>query len=350
MTTEAQTMNVMIGVDPHKRSHTAVAIDDCEQELARIEVRATKHQVEQLQRWANPFDARVWAIESATGLGYLLAQQLVAAGETVLDVPPTLAARVRVLGTGRSNKNDPNDGCSVAVAALRAPQLASVQPADHVAVLRLLAKRNLDLGRERNRVACRLHAMICELVPGGIAQEISASRAETVLGSLTPTSTIEAAKITMALELVGDIRRLDGQLAEMKRRIRDAVVASKTSLTDLFGVGPIVACVVIGYSGDVTRFANRDRYAAYNGTAPVEMSSAGRIVHRLSLRGNRTLNYAIHMAAIAQIRHPHSDGRVFFDRKVAESKTKREALRSLKRHISNALYRQLLLDADRRPA
>jgi hypothetical protein len=92
MTTEAQTMNVMIGVDPHKWSHTAVAIDDREQELARIEVRATKRQVEQLQRWATPFDARVWAIESATGLGYLLAQQLVAAGETVLDVPPTLAA------------------------------------------------------------------------------------------------------------------------------------------------------------------------------------------------------------------------------------------------------------------
>jgi transposase len=246
MTTEAQTMNVMIGVDPHKQSHTAVAIDDREQELARIEVRATKRQVEQLQRWATPFDARVWAIESATGLGYLLAQQLVAAGETVLDVPPTLAARVRAAGTGRSNKNDPNDGCSVAVAALRAPQLASVQPADHVAVLRLLAKRNLDLGRERNRVACRLHAMIGELVPGGIAKEISASRAETVLGSLTPTSTIEAAKVAMAFELVGDIRRLDGQLAEMKRRIRDAVVASKTSLTDLFGVGPIVACAVIG--------------------------------------------------------------------------------------------------------
>jgi transposase len=255
-----------------------------------------------------------------------------------------------VLGTGRSNKNDPNDGCSVAVAALRAPQLASVQPADHVAVLRLLAKRNLDLGRERNRVACRLHAMICELVPGGIAKEISASRAETVLGSLTPTSTIEAAKVAMAFELVGDIRRLDGQLAEMKRRIRDAVVALKTSLTDLFGVGPIVARVVIGYTGDVGRFAKRDRYAAYTGTAPVEMSSAGRIVHRVSLGGNRILNYTIHMVAIAQIHHPHSHGRVFFERKVADGKTKREPLRSLKRHISNALYRQLLLDAERRRA
>lgn len=343
-------MKVIIGVDPHKRSHTAVAIDDREQEMSRIEVRATRRQVDQLVKWAAPFDARVWAIESAAGLGYLLAQQLVAAGEHVVDVPATLAARVRVLGTGRSNKNDPNDGRSVAVAALRAPGLAVVQPADHVAVLRLLAKRNLDLGRERNRIACRLHAMICELVPGGITKEIKASRAEQLLASVSPTTAVEAAKAAMALELVADIRRVDAQIADMKRRIRDAVAASKTSLTDLFGVGPIVACLVIGYSGDVTRFANRDRFAAYNGTAPIEVSSAGRVVHRLSRRGNRTLNYAIHMAAVAQIRHLDSEGRAFFDRKIADGKTKREALRALKRRVSDAVYRQLLVDAERRSA
>lgn len=340
-------VKVMIGVDPHKRCHTAVAIDGGEAELGRVEVRASRRQVDQLQRWAAPFGDRVWAIESASGLGYLLAQQLVAAGEDVVDVPATLAARVRVLGSGRSNKNDPNDSRSVAVAALRAGDLVRVQPADHVAVLRLLAKRNLDLGRERNRVACRLHAMIAELVPGGISKEINASRAQALLESLSPASPVEAAKTVMALELVADLRRLDGQLADMKRRITDAVTASKTSLTDLFGVGPIVACLVIGYTGDVSRFANRDRYAAYTGTAPVEFSSGGRVVHRLSRRGNRTLNYAIHMAAIAQIRHAHSEGRAYFDRKVAEGKTKPEALRALKRRVSDALYRQLRADAER---
>jgi transposase len=217
-------------------------------------------------------------------------------------------------------------------------------------VLRLLAKRNLDLGRERNRIACRLHAMICELVPGGITKEIKASAAEALLSSLTPVSAVDTAKAAMALELVADIRRVDAQIADMKRRIRDAVAASKTSLTDLFGVGPIVACLVIGYSGDVTRFANRDRFAAYNGTAPIEVSSAGRVVHRLSRRGNRTLNYAIHMAAVAQIRHLDSEGRAFFDRKIADGKTKREALRALKRRVSDAVYRQLLVDAERRSA
>ena len=113
-------MAVMIGVDPHKRSHTAVAIDRDEVELTELEVRATARQVEDLLGWAAGFAERTWAVEGAGGVGYLLAQQLVAAGERVLDVPATLAARVRVLGSGRSNKNDPNDGYSIAVAALRA--------------------------------------------------------------------------------------------------------------------------------------------------------------------------------------------------------------------------------------
>jgi transposase len=110
-------------------------------------------------------------------------------------------------------------------------------------------------------------------------------------------------------------------------------------------VGPIVAAQIIGYSGDICRFANRDAYASYNGTAPVERSSGGRVVHRVSRRGNRKLNHAIHMAAISQIRQSHSEGRAYFERKVAEGKTKKEAIRSLKRQISNAVYSQLLLDA-----
>jgi hypothetical protein len=102
---------------------------------------------------------------------------------------------------------------------------------------------------------------------------------------------------------------------------------------------------VIGYTGDVTRFANRDQFAVYTGTAPIEVSSGGRVVHRLSRRGNRQLNHAIHIAAITQIRFAHSPGRAFYDRKIAEGKTKREAVRALKRRISDALYRQMLHDA-----
>ena len=339
-------MTVIIGVDPHKASHTAVAIGDDESELGTIKVRSTRRQVPQLLAWAEPFSTRTWAIESAGGLGYLLAQQLVDAGENVVDVPATLASRVRVLASGRSNKNDPNDALSVAVAALRAPALRSVQAADHGEVLRLLAKRNRDIGNHRTRVVCRLHAALAALAPGGIAKELNASDAVEFLAGVQPATPVEQTRHDLAVELLDDICRLDAQLKESHRRIRIAVKASGTSLTELFGVGPIIACGLIGYTGDVGRFRNRDQFAAYNGTAPIELSSGGRVVHRLSQRGNRRLNHAIHMAAVSQIRQSHSEGRAYFDRKVQDGKTNKEALRALKRHVSNAVYRQLLIDAE----
>ena len=124
-------MHVIIGVDPHKAAHQAVAVDDRENEIARISVRATKAQAQRLLAWAAPFERRTWAIEGADGLGYLLSQQLVAAGETVLDVPATLASRIRVLGTGRSDKNDPNDALSVAIAAARTPETSEQGSSAH---------------------------------------------------------------------------------------------------------------------------------------------------------------------------------------------------------------------------
>ena len=338
-------MKVIIGVDPHKATHQAVAVNDREAEIDRISVRATRTQTERLLAWSTPFTDRVWAVEGAGGLGYLLAQQLVDAGETVVDVPATLAARTRVLASGRSNKTDPNDAWSVAVTALRHDALRQVAPASHTEVLRLLAKRNTDIGNQRCRLVSRLHSLLVELAAGGIAKEINASDVDRFLAEVTPTTPSEQTRFDLAVELLDDIRRLDNQLKVSHRRIRVAVTASATTVTDLFGIGPIIAAALIGYTGDIGRFRDRDRYAAYNGTAPVEFSSGGRTVHRLSQRGNRQLNHALHMAAICQLRQPHSAGRAYFDRKVAEGKTKKEALRALKRQISNAVYRQLILDA-----
>jgi len=338
-------VTVMIGIDPHKGSHTAVAVDATENELARLRVRASGRQVEQLLAWAEDHPGRMWAVESANGWGYLLSQQLLAAGERVVDVPATLAARVRVLGSGRSNKNDPNDARSVAVAAMRSPRLREVARTDHAEVLRLLAKRNHDLARARNRTACRLHALLAELVPGGFAGEISAATAEELLASVVARSPVEATRRDIAVEHLEDLRRLDEQIKAAKARIRTAVTATNTSLTGLFGVGPFVAAIIIGHTGDVGRFRSRDHFAAYTGTAPIEVSSGGRVVHRLSRRGNRKLNHALHIAAVSQIRHRNSQGRAFYDRKIAEGKTTKEALRALKRRISDAVYRQLVIDA-----
>jgi transposase len=338
-------MAVMIGVDPHKGSHTAMAIDEDEVVLGELRVRSGAGQVERLLTWAAPFADRTWAVEGAGGLGYLLAQQLVAAGERVVDVQPKLAARVRLLATGATNKNDPNDARSVAVAALRSPTPKVVVAEDHAAVMKVWAKRHRDLGRARTQVACRLHAVLCELVPGGISGEIYAAQATRVLEQVEPTGAVETARHELALALVEDLRRIDAQMRDTKKRIAAAVAASKTTTTELFGVGPIVAAIVIGYAGDVARFATRDRFAAYNGTAPIEVSSGNRKVHRLSRRGNRRLNHAIHMVAVTQIRFRHSDGRAFYDRKLAEGKTGKEAIRALKRRISDALYARLQQDA-----
>jgi len=217
--------------------------------------------------------------------------------------------------------------------------------ADHGAVLRLLAKRNKELGSARTRTACRLHALLVELVPGGISQRITANRAAALLASATPASSVEVTRHALALEHLEDLRRIDEQMRASKQRISDAVKASGTTTTEVFGIGPVGAAIAVGQTRDVSRFADRDHFAAYNGTAPIEVGSGGHSVHRLSRRGNRQLNHAIHMAAITQIRHAHSPGRAYYDRKLAEGKTKKEALRALKRRISDALYERLVADA-----
>jgi transposase len=318
---------VVIGVDPHKGSHTAVVISAAEQPLGEIRVRASKTQADELVAWAAAWPERTWAVEGAAGLGRLLAQQLVAARERVLDVQPKLASRVRLLQAGDTNKNDPNDALSVAVAALRSTASREVIADDYPAVLKVWSKRHRDLARLRNQVACRLHAVLCDLIPGGHSKEISAAQAARILEQVTPSGAAALARAELAADFLADLRHLDAQLRDTRKKLAAAVRASGTSLTQVFGVGPVIAGTVIGDVAEVSRFPGRDHFAAYNGTAPVEVSSGNRKIHRLSLRGNRRINHAIHMAAITQIRHRHSDGRAYYDKKLAEGKTHKDALR-----------------------
>src|ERR1022692_4963570 len=197
-------MAVMIGIDPHKGSHTAVAIGAAEEPLGDLRVRAGAAQAGTLAGWAAAWPERTWAVEGAGGLGHLLAQQLVAAGERVLDVPPKLAARVRLLQAGDTNKNDPNDALSVAVAALRSKSSREVVADDHAAILKIWSKRHRDLARNRNQVACRLHAVLCDLVPGGHPKEISAAQATRILGQVTPSGAVGLAPADLAGEVLRD--------------------------------------------------------------------------------------------------------------------------------------------------
>jgi transposase len=343
-------MVVVIGVDPHKASHTAVAVSAAEEPVGQLRVRASAVQVERLLGWAQAWPERTWAVEGAGGIGHLLAQQLLSAGERVLDVPPGLAARVRLLATGNINKNDPNDARSVAVAALRSPGIREVRRDDHAAVLKVWSKRHEDLGRARTQVACRLHQVLCELVPGGFSKEITAGQASQILASITPAGAVAAARWELATELTEDLRGVDAAIRQTRKKLAAAVAAAGTSLTGLFGVGPVIAAMVIGDVRHVSRFPDRDHFAAYDGTAPIEVSSGGRKIYRLPRRGNRRLNHAIHMAAVTQIRYQHSPGRAYYDKKLAEGKTGKEALRCLKRQISDAIFACLQADARRAPA
>ena len=338
-------MTTTIGIDPHKGSHTAVAIDNNENVLDEIRVRSCSTQTVRLREWADRFEERTWAVESAHGLGYLLAQQLVAAGENVIDVPPARASRVRVLGSGRSQKNDPNDARSIAIAALRADDLAAVRVDDHSRVLKLLSKRHRDLGRLKNKACCRLHALLLEMVPGGAGFRIaSVNRVNATIDSFEPVDAMGRQRQEIAYELAADIGRYDELLDASKHRISTALAASATSLTTICGVGPITAAVIIGQSGNIERFKSKDHYASYNATAPVGASSGPKVRHRLNQRGNRQLNWAIHVIAITQLRHD-TVGRVYYDRKVAEGKTSKEAVRALKRQLSDVVYRHLVADA-----
>jgi len=182
-----------------------------------------------------------------------------------------------------------------------------------------------------------------ELIAGGAPRRLSADRAANLLRGVRPNGPIDGERRRLAADLLADMRRLDRDLAAIKTRIRDAVDTSATTLLELNGVGPIVAALILAHVGDPTRFPTPERFASYNGTAPIEASSGPRKRHRLNPRGNRKLNHAMHLIAVTQTAHD-TPGRVYYQRKIAEGKTKKEALRALKRRISDAVWRQLQVD------
>jgi transposase len=334
----------MIGIDPHKGSHTATAVDVDEAVVGEIRVDADRHQRDRLLAWAAVFEPRTWAIEGAAGLGSMLAQQLVGAGEHVLDVPPKLSARVRLMDTGRIDKTDPNDARSAAIVGLRNATLNTVtgENADRV-VLRLLADRYHQLTAQRTRTVCRLHALLCLVFEGGTGRLLTVKRATKLLAGVTIGDSITAERVATCAAFVTEIDYLDRALADIRTRTVAAVLASKTTVDDVYGIGPIGAAIIVGRSGDIRRFPTAGHYARHNGTAPIEASSGPKARHRLNPRGDRQLNHAIHTAALTQLAHDHP-GRAYYLRKQCEGKTKKEAMRALKRRVSDVVYRQLVND------
>jgi transposase len=282
----------------------------------------------------------------AAGLGHGVAQALVAAGESVVDVPAKLSARARLLGSGSARKTDLIDATSVASVAIHNPKLASVGPEDHADALRLLSDRRDDIVSARTRTKNRLHVLLRDLVPGGARTELSYAAAAAFLTKVRSITAADRQRKVIARQLLADIRRADTQLKELAKTIEEAVSLSRSTLPQVQGIGFILAAKIIGHAGDITRFESKAHFASYTGTAPIEASSGDIRRHRLNRAGNRQLNTALHTAALVQARDG-GPGRLHYDRKLGESKTPKEAQRSLKRQLSNVVFRHLVDDRRR---
>ena len=333
---------VVVGVDPHKQSVTIEAVDEHGQVLAtgRFDTDAGGHRA-LVQYVRGRWSRHRWAVEGARGVGRPLAQRLLAQGEAVVDVPAKLAARVRVFDTGNARKTDATDAHAV---ALRTPGLPTLAYDEELIALRMLTDRRDELAHLRVQTVNRLHRLLTELIPGGAhKRDLSARQAKRLLATVKPRSLVGKTTRRMAAEEIADLVAVDAKLKALTSELRAAVLARDSHLMGLFGIGPAGAARILCDVGDVTRFPDRNHFASWTGTAPLDASSGEHIRHRLSRAGNRRMNHVLHVAAIVQIRHD-TPGRAYYRRKLAESKTPMEALRCLKRRLSDAVYRRLVAD------
>ena len=298
-------------------------------------------------RWASRFADRRWAVEGARGLGRHLAQWLVARDEVVLDVPSTATARVRELSRGSRRKTDVIDAAAAASVAALQGDASVVAGEDQTTVFAMLEERRANLAAQRVRVTNQLHAVLRDLVPGGAALAITAKSASAILRLVRPASPCERTRKELCQDLVRDLRVVDASLADIERRMSAALDEHGSRLRQVDGVGSVTAARLIGRTGRASRFPTADAFATYAGVAPIEIASGDRTRHRLSRAGDRRLNSAIHLIAVTQVRMRDSVGRRYFDTKIADGKTRNEAMRCLKRRLANHLWRLMIADEQR---
>ena len=340
-------MAVIIGMDPHKRSATIEVIDDRGRVLAAGKYTTDKTGYAEMVKAGRRFAERVWAIEGCNGIGRHLAHRLVHDGETVLDVPAKLSAQVRVFATGNGRKTDPVDAHSVAIAALHAANLNRVELDAELAVLGMLADRRDELGRARTQTINRLHRLLVELFPGGAKKFLSATQACALIATIKPRDPVGKTRRRLVVELIDELERINKKIKIVNKELQQLVTDRGSTLMDLHGIGPSSAARLLADVGGIHRFRDRDRFASWSGTAPLDASSGEHQHHRLSRAGNRRINRVLHIMAVVQLRNP-TEGRAFFDAKKAAGKTSMEAMRALKRRLSNVVYARMVADQRQR--
>lgn len=333
---------VMIGIDPHKHNHTAVAVDPgTGAQLARLSVRADEEGCLRLLAWAREQGGqRRWAIEDCRHVSGRLERLLLWHGEAVVRVPPKLMGRLR-REARTYGKSDPIDAAAVARAALREPELPAARLEGPAREARLLVDRREDLVAERTREANRLRWLLHDLDvslsagPGALSHAPQLERIQQSLAAMP-----DDVRVALAREIADRIGDLNRRIGEHERQIRRLVRSQWPELTEIPGCAELTAAKIVGEIGDITRFANDAQLAMHAGTAPIPVSSGHSDRVRLNRHGNRQLNLAIHRIAVVQRRH-HPQARHYIDRRLSEGKSKREALRSLKRHLTRRVYRTL---------
>jgi len=339
-------MKVFIGVDPHKLSVTIEVVEVHETVLATGRFSTDNAGYTSMLKHVAAWPERVWAVEGSNGAGRPLAQRLLADGEHVVDVPAKLAARVRLFDTGHNRKTDAHDAHAVAVVAVRTEGLRVLSYDEQLEALRMLADRREELTRQRVQTVNRLQRLLAELTPGKAKKDITAAQAKAILSSVRPRDVVGKTRRRLAAEQLTELVAVDKKIKALTTELKAMVIARGSTLMELPGVGPVVAARILADVADVARFADRNRFASWTGTAPLDASSGEQIRHRLSRAGNRKMNHMLHIAAATQVRLD-TEGRRYYRRKLAEGKTRMEAMRCLKRRISDAVYRQLLADARR---
>ncbi len=335
---------VVVGIDAHKRTHTAAVVDDAGRELGVKTVQATLEGHLALLEWVGRFGrSRRWAVEDCRHLSRNFERDLLGLGEVIVRVPPKLMAHAR--DAARSyGKSDPIDALAVARAALRHPDLPTARLDGPARDVRLLVDHREDLVNQRTAMINRLRWHLHDLDPtfdvpvGTLTRYVTLDRVAQFLEDRQGTV------VRIATELVSGCRELTVRITELTREIEALIKELAPSLLALDGCGPLSAAKIVAETADVTRFRSRDAYAMHNGTAPLPVWSGNRHRHRLSRVGNRQLNAAIHRIAITQMRI-NSDAQALMERQMNNGRTKTEALRVLKRKLSDVVYRTLRNDA-----
>lgn len=346
----AQTSSrVVIGMDPHKRSVTIEVMDAGEAVLGGGRFGTDEAGFAAMRDYVSRFGDRVWAIEGCNGIGHHVALRLLALGEEVVDVPPKLSARARVFSTGQGRKTDATDAHSVALVGTRMSGLRPVVHNEQREELRVLVDRRGWLGEEHTRKVAQLHHLLLELIPGGAKKDLSAAQAKALLAKVRPREAAGKARRRVAAELITDLERIYQRKKAADKELTELIRATGSTLLDLHGIGPSGAARLLVDLEDVTRFPSRGHFASWNGTAPIDASSGDHVRHRLSRQGDRQINRTLHIMATVQLRRP-SIGRDYYDQKKAAGKSSAEAMRCLKRRLSDLVYKTMLDDLVRTTA